>query len=145
MRLGWHALGIGLGARPEIIRAVAVGAERHGFATLWPGEHVVMLDAQTSRHPYSADGRIAVPADADCFDPLLAPTYASASERPPAGRAHDRGRAVRPDPAHLPALAEAGVTQYVVVAVPPDDPDDVPGWVAELAARWECAGSAAGC
>src|SRR5690348_18099404 len=78
MRLGLHALGIGAGARPEIIRAVAFGAEQHGFATLWSGEHVVMLDAQASTYPYSADGRIAVPADADWLDPLLTLTFAAA-------------------------------------------------------------------
>jgi alkanesulfonate monooxygenase SsuD/methylene tetrahydromethanopterin reductase-like flavin-dependent oxidoreductase (luciferase family) len=68
-------------------------------------------------------------------------------------RRHDRSQGeltiavalADPDPAHLPALARAGVTEYVVVASPPDDPHDVPGWVAELAARWECEGPAAGC
>jgi probable F420-dependent oxidoreductase len=78
MRLGLHALGIGTGARPEIIRAVAAAAEQHGFATLWAGEHVVMLDEQASRYPYSPDGRIAVPADADWLDPLLALGFAAA-------------------------------------------------------------------
>lgn len=78
MRVGLHALGIAAGARPEIIRAVAVAAEEHGFATLWAGEHVVMVDSPTSRYPYSADGRIAVPADADWLDPMLALTYAAA-------------------------------------------------------------------
>ena len=41
-----------------------------------------------------------------------------------------------PDRAHLPALARAGVTELVVVAAPPDDPADVPGWVADLAGEW---------
>ncbi|MFE2943783.1 LLM class F420-dependent oxidoreductase [Streptomyces sp. NPDC059255] len=78
MRVGLHALGIGDGARPEVIRAVATAAERHGFARLWCGEHVVLVDAPASRYPYSADGRIAVPADADWLDPLLALTFAAA-------------------------------------------------------------------
>jgi probable F420-dependent oxidoreductase len=78
MRVGLHALGIGVGARPEIIHAVAVAAEEHGFATLWAGEHVVMVDSPASRYPYSADGLIAVPADADWLDPMLALTYAAA-------------------------------------------------------------------
>jgi probable F420-dependent oxidoreductase len=78
MRVGLHALGIGTGARPEIIRAVAVAAEEHGFARLWAGEHVVMVDSSESRYPYSADGRIAVPAGADWLDPMLALTYAAA-------------------------------------------------------------------
>src|ERR1700733_6240268 len=71
MRVGLHALGIGTGARPEVIRSVAMSAEAAGFATLWAGEHVVLVDQPTSRYPYSADGRIAVPAAADWLDPLL--------------------------------------------------------------------------
>ena len=41
MRVGLHALGIGAGARPEVIRAVAMAAEAAGFATLWAGEHAL--------------------------------------------------------------------------------------------------------
>jgi alkanesulfonate monooxygenase SsuD/methylene tetrahydromethanopterin reductase-like flavin-dependent oxidoreductase (luciferase family) len=41
-----------------------------------------------------------------------------------------------PDPAHVPALAAAGVTELVVVAAPPADPADVPEWVADLAREW---------
>lgn len=78
MRFGLHALGIGTGARPEIIRAVSGAAEAAGFATLWAGEHVVMVDQPQSRYPYSGDGRIAVPAAADWLDPLLALTFAAA-------------------------------------------------------------------
>ena len=63
MRIGLHALGIGAGARPEIIRAVAVAAEETGFATLWSREHVVVVDQPTSRYPYSADDTIAVTPD----------------------------------------------------------------------------------
>jgi alkanesulfonate monooxygenase SsuD/methylene tetrahydromethanopterin reductase-like flavin-dependent oxidoreductase (luciferase family) len=65
MRIGLHALGIGTGARPDVIRAVGTAAEAAGFATLWAGEHVVLVDQPASRYPYSSDGRIAVPADAD--------------------------------------------------------------------------------
>ena len=78
MQVGLHVLGIGAGARPEVIRAVAVAAEAAGFATLWWGEHVVLVDRPQSRYPYSADGRIAVPADADWLDPLLGLSYAAA-------------------------------------------------------------------
>jgi probable F420-dependent oxidoreductase len=79
MRVGLHALGIGVGGRPEVIRAVAGAAEAAGFATLWAGEHVVLVDRPTSRYPYSSDGRIAVPADADWLDPLLALSFAAAA------------------------------------------------------------------
>ncbi|MFG2603273.1 LLM class F420-dependent oxidoreductase [Streptomyces sp. NPDC048514] len=78
MQVGLHALGIGDGARPEIVRAVAQAAEAHGFGRLWAGEHVVMVDAPVSHYPYSDDGRIAVPADADWLDPLIALGFAAA-------------------------------------------------------------------
>lgn len=71
MRLGLHALGIGSGATRAVIDAVAAAAERCGFATLWSGEHVVMVDRSASRYPYSDDGQIAVPATADWIDPLI--------------------------------------------------------------------------
>ena len=70
MQIGLHALGIGPGARPDVIGAVGRTAERCGFATLWAGEHVVMVDRQDSAYPYADDGRIAVPSDADWLDPL---------------------------------------------------------------------------
>ena len=79
MRLGLHALGIGTGARRAVIDAVAVAAEQHGFARLWCGEHVVMVDQPVSRYPYSADGRIAVPATADWIDPLIGLSFAAAA------------------------------------------------------------------
>ena len=71
MEIGLHALGIGGGARRAVIDAVAGAAEAGGFATLWSGEHVVMVDRTSSRYPYAANGRIAVPADADWLDPLI--------------------------------------------------------------------------
>ncbi|TFV60258.1 LLM class F420-dependent oxidoreductase [Mycobacterium sp. PS03-16] len=77
MHLGLHALGIGTGARRDVIDAVAVAAEDCGFATLWCGEHVVMVDDGASRYPYSDDGRIAVPAVADWLDPVVALSFAA--------------------------------------------------------------------
>ena len=78
MRVGLHALGIGTAAKPEVIRAVAVAAEETGFATLWAGEHVVLVDRPVSRYPYSADGQIAVPAGEDWLDPLLGLSFTAA-------------------------------------------------------------------
>ncbi len=78
IQIGLHALGVGNGSRPEIIGAVAVAADAAGFATLWCGEHVVMVDSPTSRYPYSGDGKIAVPADADWLDPLLGLSFIAA-------------------------------------------------------------------
>jgi probable F420-dependent oxidoreductase len=79
VRLGLHALGIAAGAQRAVIDAIAVAAEQHGFATLWCGEHVVMVDQSVSRYPYSADGRIAVPATADWIDPLIGLSFAAAA------------------------------------------------------------------
>ncbi|NMO88362.1 LLM class F420-dependent oxidoreductase [Actinomycetospora sp. TBRC 11914] len=79
MQVGLHALGIGDGARRDIGDAVAAAAEACGVATLWAGEHVVMTDSSSSRYPYSADGRIAVPATADWNDPLIGLAFAAAA------------------------------------------------------------------
>ncbi|MFE7419325.1 LLM class F420-dependent oxidoreductase [Rhodococcus sp. NPDC057529] len=79
MRLGLHALGIGTGARRAVIDAVAVATENSGFATLWAGEHVVMVDRSASRYPYADDGKIAVPAVADWLDPMIGLSFAAAA------------------------------------------------------------------
>jgi probable F420-dependent oxidoreductase len=79
MRVGLHALGIATGADRAVIDEVAVSAERCGFATLWSGEHVVMVDRPQSRYPYSDDGRIAVPATADWIDPMIGLSFAAAA------------------------------------------------------------------
>src|SRR5574340_354437 len=81
MRLGLHALGIGTGARRAVIDSVAAAAESAGFATLWSGEHVVMVDRPTSRYPYADDGRLAVPAAADWLDPMIGLSFAAAATR----------------------------------------------------------------
>ncbi len=62
-----------------MIDAVALAAEDAGFATLWVGEHVVMVDQSESTYPYSEDGNIAVPATADWLDPLIALSFAAAA------------------------------------------------------------------
>jgi probable F420-dependent oxidoreductase len=78
IRVGLHALGIGPGSKPQVIAAVAHAADRLGLATLWCGEHVVMVDNPASRYPYSADGKIAVLATADWLDPLLGLSFIAA-------------------------------------------------------------------
>lgn len=79
MQLGLHSLGVGAGARRAVVDAVAVAAEAEGFATLWSGEHVVMVDSSRSRYPYSAGGRIAVPAAADWLDPMVGLSFVAAA------------------------------------------------------------------
>jgi probable F420-dependent oxidoreductase len=79
MRLGLHALGIGVGAQRAVIDAAARAAEDGGFSTLWAGEHVVMFDRPSSRYPYAPDGQIAVPPDADWLDPLVCLSFVAAA------------------------------------------------------------------
>jgi probable F420-dependent oxidoreductase len=79
MRIGLHALGIGPGADPAVIRAVAQTADGAGFATLWSGEHTVMVDRPDAPYPYADDGKIAVPSDADWLDPLVTLAFAAAT------------------------------------------------------------------
>jgi probable F420-dependent oxidoreductase len=74
-----HALGIGAGADRAVIDAVARSAEHRGFATLWAGEHVVMVDDPASPYPYSDDGKIAVPAVADWLDPMICLSFVAAA------------------------------------------------------------------
>jgi probable F420-dependent oxidoreductase len=78
VRIGLHALGIGPGADPAVIEAVARAADTAGFSTLWSGEHVVMVDRPDSPYPYASDGRIAVPSDADWLDPLVTLAFVAA-------------------------------------------------------------------
>ncbi|HTY29249.1 MAG TPA: LLM class F420-dependent oxidoreductase, partial [Mycobacterium sp.] len=62
-----------------VIEAVARAAEEQRFATLWSGEHVVMVDESASRYPYADDGKIAVPAAADWIDPMICLSFAAAA------------------------------------------------------------------
>jgi probable F420-dependent oxidoreductase len=79
MKIGLLAAGLGRAAHPRILRALAEGAERLGFGTLWAPEHVVLFDRyRESRYPYSADGAFAVPSTIDWMDPFVALTYAAA-------------------------------------------------------------------
>jgi probable F420-dependent oxidoreductase len=78
MRVGLAAIGIGPGAQPAVLRAIATSAEATGFASLWAGEHVILVDRQTSRYPYAEDGQLAVPSGADWLDPLIALSIAAA-------------------------------------------------------------------
>jgi probable F420-dependent oxidoreductase len=79
IRIGLHALGIGAGARSAVVAAVARAAEANGFARLWAGEHVVMVDHPGSRYPYNDAGEIPVPADADWLDPFVCLSFAAAA------------------------------------------------------------------
>ena len=82
MQVGYFAIGIGLGADPEVVGVTARTAEQAGFHSLWAPEHVVLLDQYTSKYPYSADGRLPMPTtQIDILDPFAALTYAAAQTK----------------------------------------------------------------
>jgi hypothetical protein len=110
-----------------VIDAVAVAAEACGFATLWAGEHVVMVDRPESRYPYAHDGQIAVLE----------------------GLCRDAGRDIRElqlavaleegQPGDPTALGDIGVSELELVEAPPEDPRAAEDWAAALAERWSVA------
>jgi probable F420-dependent oxidoreductase len=77
MEVGYFAVGIGPTVAPELVRTVAIAAERLGFSTLWAPEHVVLLDEYASQYPYSS-GKFPAPTDTPIADPFATLAYAAA-------------------------------------------------------------------
>jgi probable F420-dependent oxidoreductase len=77
MKIGFFAIGLGHMIRPDLIKTVAVNAERLNFATVWAPEHVVLLDKYVSKYPYS-QGAFPVPMDTPIADPFVTLGYAAA-------------------------------------------------------------------
>ena len=63
---------------PELLDALAEGAEARGIGTIWVGEHVVLFEDYESRYPYAEDGRIPAPPGTGLLEPLLTLTYLAA-------------------------------------------------------------------
>jgi probable F420-dependent oxidoreductase len=78
MKIGYFAVGIGATVEPRILRAVAMAAERLGFATIWAPEHVVLLEEYASKYPYSS-GQFPGPANLPIADPFTTLAYVAAS------------------------------------------------------------------
>ena len=77
MKIGYFAVGIGATVDPELLRSVAMAAERLGFATLWAPEHVVLVEEYASKYPYS-NGQFPGPPDIPIADPFTTLAYAAA-------------------------------------------------------------------
>src|ERR1051326_344767 len=77
MKIGFFAVGIGATVEPQVLRSVAVAAERLGFATLWAPEHVVLVEQYASQYPYSS-GKFPGPPDIPIADPFATLAYAAA-------------------------------------------------------------------
>jgi probable F420-dependent oxidoreductase len=71
MKIGILAVASRKMAGGELLKTIAVTAERLGVATLWAPEHVVLLDRYESKYPYAADGRFAAPTGAPVLDPFV--------------------------------------------------------------------------
>jgi probable F420-dependent oxidoreductase len=78
MKIGFFAIGIGNLARPELITAAAINAERLNFATVWAPEHVVFLERFSSRYPYSRGQNLPITTEIPLLNPFMALTYAAA-------------------------------------------------------------------
>jgi probable F420-dependent oxidoreductase len=63
---------------PELLDAVAQGAEERGLGTVWVGEHVVLFPEYASSYPYAEDGRIPAPPGSGLLEPLVTLTYLAA-------------------------------------------------------------------
>ena len=63
---------------PELLDAVAEGAEARGIGTIWVGEHVVLFEEYASSYPYAEDGRIPAPPGSGLLEPLITLTYLAA-------------------------------------------------------------------
>src|SRR5436309_13539610 len=77
MKIGFFGIGIGAIVAPRVLRAVAMAAERLGFATLWAPEHVVLVEQYASQYPYSS-GRFPGPPNIPIGDPFTTLAYAAA-------------------------------------------------------------------
>jgi probable F420-dependent oxidoreductase len=78
MKIGFFAVGIGNLARPDLLSAAAVNAERLGFSTLWAPEHIVLLDRFSSKYPYSRGHQIPIQLDTALLNPFVALSFAAA-------------------------------------------------------------------
>jgi len=72
MKIGLLAVASGKMAGGDLLKTIAVNAERLGVATLWAPEHVVLLDQYESKYPYAADGKFGAPTGAPVLDPFIA-------------------------------------------------------------------------
>ena len=63
---------------PELLDAVAQGAQERGIGTIWVGEHVVLFPDYASHYPYAEDGRIPAPPGSGLLEPLVTLTYLAA-------------------------------------------------------------------
>jgi probable F420-dependent oxidoreductase len=73
MKFGLIPVNVGVGHVDKMIE-VSVAAENAGFDSVWTFEHAVVPVDYQSKYPYSPDGKMGVPPEANFVDPLIALT-----------------------------------------------------------------------
>jgi probable F420-dependent oxidoreductase len=78
VRVGLFAALANPTATPDYVEALGAGADRHGFASIWVAEHVVLFDDYSSQYPYAEDGKIPVRNDTGILEPFTALAFLAA-------------------------------------------------------------------
>jgi probable F420-dependent oxidoreductase len=78
--VGLFAPLIGPDVGPELVAELGRLAEERGYASVWLGEHVVLVDDYSSTYPYTPDGKMpAVGAEEGLLEPITTLAYLAAS------------------------------------------------------------------
>jgi len=80
MKVGLIPINVGH-ASVDTMVAIARKAEEVGVESVWTFEHVIVPVDYSSKYPYSADGKMGLPPDANFLDPLIALTAIAAQTK----------------------------------------------------------------
>ena len=78
MKVGLIPINVGH-TNVEGMTEIAQKAEEVGVESVWTFEHVIVPIDYASKYPYSADGKMGLPPDANFLDPLIALTAVAAN------------------------------------------------------------------
>ena len=82
MKVGLIPINIGH-TSVEGMTEIAQKAEEVGVESVWTFEHVIVPIDYAAKYPYSADGKMGLPPDANLLDPLIALTSIAANPTRP--------------------------------------------------------------
>lgn len=77
MKIGLMFVNAGPFAEPAFFKELVLGAEAHGFESIWSVEHVVMPDGYKSPYPYTSSGKLSGGTDVALPDPLMHLAFAA--------------------------------------------------------------------
>ena len=75
--VGLHVPHFGPLAEPDVMASTVELAEELEFGTAWVSDHIAIPVDFTTPYPYTATGRIGLPAEAPFFDPFVALAFAA--------------------------------------------------------------------